>query len=343
MPITIDDLSRKLGLSPSTVSKALNGYSDVAVTTRDRVLQAATEMGYQPSATARNLRKQRTDRIGLVINYPIHIVNDFLAELLPSMAAVAERAKYNIVLYTSIGGQPKEITRLCQAREVDGMVILWPPSLSQILKITQAMTVSEMPHVMLPRRVPHPDVSYVAADHITGAKMLTQHLIEQGHRRIAFLSRPELFETDIDRRAGYRRALAEADIDADPALIVETGAVRRGQIEAAFLKLMADTNPPTAILCFTDPMAIHMLAIVKKHGMRVPEDIAIAGYDGILVSGLTTPTLTTIRQPLLGMGELAINTLLAHIADDNHPVAQHILPVNLVVRGSTGPNLNQPH
>lgn len=333
MSITIAELSRLLGISQSTVSKALNERADVSDETRARVLQAATNLGYQPSAAARNLRRQRTDKLGLIVNYPIDQVGDFLAELVPGAAIAAEQAKYNLILYTSVAGQLQEIAKLCRAREVDGMILLWPPQLDETVNLIKQ---EQMPFVVAPRRIPHADVSFVAADHQQGARLLTQHFIEHGHRRIAFISRPESFETDTDRRAGYRRALAEANIPFEEQYLIETNSRIEKNAENAFASLLALDAPPTAILVFTDPMAVKILATAKEMGLNVPDDIAIAGYDGLSISAVTTPTLTTVRQPIPAMGRIAVQNLLAQIQDPSLPAAQAILPVELVVRESSG-------
>ena len=186
MPVTIKDLSKTLGVSRSTISKALNDRPDVSPDTKARVLRAVHDLGYQPSAAARNLRRQRTNKIGLVVTYPIHRVTDFLAELIPGMATVAEDAEYNLILYTSMVGSAERIKNLCRSREVDGIIIAWPPRLSETVALSQLLADEDMPHIFLPRRVPHDAVSYVAADHVQGARLLTQHLIALGHRRIGF-------------------------------------------------------------------------------------------------------------------------------------------------------------
>ena len=139
MPVTIEDLARRLGVSRSTVSKALNDRPDVSQATKARVLQAANELGYQPSAAARNLRRQRSDKIGLVVNYPIQQVKDFLAELIPGMATVAEDAQYNLILYTSMAGNADRIKSLCRSREVDGIIVAWPPRLNETVALSRLM------------------------------------------------------------------------------------------------------------------------------------------------------------------------------------------------------------
>jgi DNA-binding LacI/PurR family transcriptional regulator len=332
MSVTIEELARQLNLAVSTVSKALNGYSDISAATRQRVLETAQAQGYHPNTAARNLRRQRTEKIGVVVNYPINIVDDYLAELIPGAAAAAEQADYNLILYTSVAHHPERISKICRAREVDGLLLLWPPQLERTVAL---MAEEQMPYIVLPRRVSLPGISYIATDHVSSGRQLTEHLLALGHTRIGFTTYPEVYETNTDRFAGYQAALAAAGIPFDEALVVETRAQDPGNGEAILQTLLTLPEPPTAILCFNDPMAMRVLAAAKARGLRVPEDLSITGHDGILTSAMTTPALTTARQPIPAIGRLAVQTLLAHIANSELPPSQHLLPIQLVVRGST--------
>lgn len=333
MSITIEGIAKQLNLSVSTVSKALNGYSDVGEATRNRILQAAQELGYHPNMAARSLRRRRTEKIGVVVNYPINIVDDFLSELIPGAAAAAEESDYNLILYTSAARHPERLSKICRAREVDGLLLLWPPQLERAITL---MAEEEMPYVVLPRRVTYPGVSYVAADHQASGRLLTEHLIALGHRRIGFTLYPEVYETNSDRFAGYQAALAAADIGFDPALVMESSSHDADNGAIVLRTFLAMASPPTAILCFTDPMAMRLLMAANALGVRIPETLSITGHDGILTSGMTVPTLTTARQPIPEMGRLAVESLLAHIADNDLPPSQHLLPIQLIVRDSTG-------
>ena len=338
MPVTIKDLSKTLGVSRSTISKALNDRPDVASATKARILVAARELGYQPSAAARNLRRQRTSKIGLVVNYPIYRVSDFLAELILGMATAAEESQNNLILYTSLAGSAERITSLCRSREVDGIIIAWPPRLSETVALARLMNDERMPHIFLPRRLPHADLSYVATDHVQGARLLTEHLIALGHRRIGFQRLPEVYETDEDRHAGYAQALRDAQIPYESSLVIAEHASDSDYGERALNTFMALPEPPTAILFFTDPVAINALALAKGRGISIPHDLSIAGYDGILSSGVTEPALTTVRQFTAQMGELAVESLLRLIAGGGAEPQQRILPVELIARGSTAAN-----
>lgn len=335
MSVNIKDISQHLGVSTSTVSKALNGYSDVSDETIQRVMAAATELGYYPSAAARSLSRKRTEKIGMVVNYPVNYVNDFLAELIPGAAEAAEQVDYNLILYTSAAQEPKQLSRICRAREVDGLLLLWPPQLEKTITMMEA---EKMAYVVLPRRVPHAGVSYIAADHQASGQQLTEHLISLGHTRIGFTEYPEVYETNIDRFSGYRTALDKAGIVFDQSLVVATSGHGTKYDQSILYTYLAMDNPPTALLCFTDPMAMAALAAAHECGLRVPDDLSIAGHDGILTSGMTVPALTTARQPIPEMGRLAVQCLLDRINNPSLPPAQHLLPIDLVIRQSTGGN-----
>lgn len=337
MPITIAELAETLGVAPSTVSKALNDRADISPHTKERVRRTVRELGYQPSAAARNLRRQRTDKIGLVLNYPIHRVRDFLADLIPGMATAAEQSACHLILYTSMAGNAERIKSLCRSREVDGIIVAWPPASRETVALSGLMTDEEMPHVFLPRRVPSAGISFVAADHAQGAIALTKHLIGLGHRRIGFERLPEVYETDDDRHAGYAQALNDAGIAYDSSLVISANSSDPHYHRRSFGAFLSHPKPPTAILFFTDPMAINALSLAKERGLRIPQDLTIAGFDGILSSGVTEPTLTTVEQPVAEMGRLAVESLLQLIEEQPRAAIQHTLPVKLIVRGSTGP------
>jgi LacI family transcriptional regulator len=331
MTVTIWDIANHLDLSVSTVSRALNGYDDVAPKTRERVFKAAKTLGYYPSATARNLRRGRTDKIGLFINTSITYMSEYLSELFPGATIAAEKEGYNLVFYTGAVNRPDELLRVCRAREVDGVILLWAGEIDETISFLQQ---EELPFILLDRRVDGPDVSYIAADNQNGALSLTRHFIELGHRRIGFTARPELGATSTDRLAGYRQALTEADIPFDESLVISTVIEPRSGYFAAN-ELLDLADPPTAIFAIHDTVAVDAFQAVIERGLRVPKDVAIAGFDGFLSSLTTQPPLTTVKLPLSDMGRLALETLLAHVADRAQPATRIELPVRLLVRQST--------
>ena len=330
MSSTIEDISKRLGISVSTVSKALNAYPDVAEETRERVLAAARELDYTPSAAARNLRRGRSEKIGLLINNPISFLSEYISEVMAGAALQAEAHGHNLILYTAAVENPQALKRICRSREVDGLMVIFEPSPEAV----EVLISEKMPFVVFGRRVEPPMVSYIAPDNREGAYRLTRHLISLGHRRIGFTTRPELGAVSDDRFAGYREALKDAGIHYDPALVVETF-VEPNSGGRALNTLLALADPPTALFAFYDLMASDALKAAQKLGLRVPEDIAIAGFDGLRSSSITNPPITTVAQPLEQMGQLAADMLLEQIDNGDYVPAHRVLPVELIIREST--------
>lgn len=331
MPVTIDDISRHLGLSVSTVSKVLNGYSDVSEKTRERVLAVARELEYHPSAAARNLRRQRTNKIGFLLPGWLPYTSEYTGELIIGATLVAEKADYNVILYTSMANEHEKLVRICRAREVDGLLLRGSGNIEATITLLKR---ENIPFVLVGRAVDHPDVSYVAPDNLGGSITLMRHLIALGHRRIGFTARPELHETHRDRMLGYRQSLEEAGIAYDESLVVWTKIEPRSGY-LAMEQLLDLPNPPTALYAIHDLIAIDALQAAKDRGLRVPDDIAIATFDGLPSTLLTSPPLTAVHQPVRDVGQQAVEMLLAHIADPGQSAVHHILPVHLSPRQST--------
>ena len=330
MSITIKDISKKLGISVSTVSKALNGYPDVSESTRDRILEAARELDYHPNIAAQSLRRGRTNKIGLLINNPLPFISEYIADIISGAALTAEQQGNNLILYTTAVTHPDELRRICRAREVDGLMLIFapPPDVVAVLEH------ENMPFIVFGRRVEEPGVSFVAPDNQAGAYALTQHLIAQGHKRIGFTTRPILGTVSDDRFRGYQQALVNAGIPLNPDLIVETTIETLSGYKAmnTFLDL---PEPPTAVFTFYDLMAVNALDAAHDRGLRVPEDVAIAGFDGLRSSLITKPRITTVQQPLNAMGQRAMELLFTRIEDNTQPPTTEIFPIELIIRQST--------
>jgi DNA-binding LacI/PurR family transcriptional regulator len=331
MPTTINTIARELGISISTVSKALNNYSDVSEATRQRVKNAAREMGYHPSSIAQNFRKQRTNKIGLVVNYPIGFIGEFLSRLMVGAALGAEQQGYHVILYSPVDDQLDQLTRICRAREVDGVLLLWGTLTPEN---TTLLNESNMPYVVVNRREAKYNAPYVVGDNFNGALELTRHLISQGHQRIGYTSWDEEWTTNQDRKAGYCQALKEAELSYDPDLIVPITREPENRY-AATNQLLNLPNPPTAIFAFHDYVAIQVLRAATDRGLRIPQDLAIAGFDNMYSSLITTPPLTTVNQPVQEIGQTAVEILLKLLNGTSLSQTQALLPVDLVPRQST--------
>lgn len=331
MAIKIGDISHHLNLSISTVSKALNGYPDVSEQTRQLVMKTARELGYEPSASARNLRRGRTDKLGLLINHSLTYIREYLAEVIAGVAYCAEQNGMNITLYTSTIHQPDGLLRICRSGEIDGALLLWANPQPETL---QQLTDEKLPYIVFGRRVAYPQASFVAPDNYDGGYQLTRHLIENGHTRIGFMARTLHGPTHDDRFAGYCQALEEEGIPLDTSLVVDT-VVEPDSGYRATQQLLALENRPTAIFAFYDLMAVDALRAVHEQGLSVPDDIAIVGFDGLQSSLITTPQITTVKQPLEQMGREAVRLLLERIEDPDRPLDRIIYPVEMFIRESS--------
>lgn len=330
MVVGIKDIAAYVELFPSTVSRALNGYPDVAAETIIRVQHAAQELGYYPSASARNLRRQRTDKIGLALLYDAAFAtfNEYFAELIRLVAAAVEKRDYNLVLYTHAGKDSSALLRIAQTREVDGFLLLGEvPALDMII---ERLLTARMPFVIVSRKVDHPEVNFVTPDNWDGARLAVRHLGALGHRRIGHVAFVEGSRYSRERFNGYCAGLAELGLPYDESLVVNAS-LAPGSGAQAIATLLQLAVPPTAVFVYNDRLAIEGLQYLRQCGVRVPQDLSIVGFDDIRSSGMTSPALTTIHQPLDKIAEAAVAALLSVHAQ---PV-RLVVPVELVVRQST--------
>ncbi len=336
MPISIKELADHLGLSVSTVSKALNDYDDVSKHTKQQVLAAAKELGYVPDTAARNLRRKETRKIGVVYclsKTEKQVKSEFYFEELRGAANAAELADYNLLLYTiASSAHPERLARICQSHEVDGIILL--AGGYDLTDQIAMLTLQQMPFVVVNQRVEDPTVTYIVADNRAGGQLATQHLLELGHRRIGYIGRVTLDPENDDRLSGYKRALSEAGIAFDEALTRHTSD-DYATIRPAVNSLLAEPNPPTGIFVFNDGRAVSVLQALREARRRVPADVAVVGFDGLYFSQACTPPLTTILQPEAELGRLATEALLEQLTQEAKRPVQKILPVELIVRAST--------
>lgn len=337
MVVGIKDIAAYLGLSTSTVSRALNDYGDVAAETVKRVRQAAQQLGYYPSASARNLRRRRTGMIGLALLFSSAFAtfNEFFAEVVRLAAATAERQNYNLVLYTRAGDEPGRLARLAQTREVDGLLLLGdlPGTDEAIHRLRSAA----MPLVVLGRQIERTDVSYVTIDLWQATRLALGHLVALGRRRIGYISFSRASRYSQERLTAYRSVAAELGLPHDDSLIAYAS-LEPDSGAHAIAALLAGPQPPDAVFVYNDRLAIEVLQRLAQDRVRVPEDLAIVGFDDVRTARMTMPPLTTIRYPLAEVIERAVGALLTHQSEPDSQAIRQIVPVELIVRGSTSGN-----
>jgi DNA-binding LacI/PurR family transcriptional regulator len=297
------------------------------------VLKTARELNYQPSASARNLRRGRTDKIGFFLNTAIEYVVDYLSGILPGAALTAQGLGKDLLIYTITHNDPDYLLKVCRAGEIDGVILF---STHYDSKTIDTLLDNKFPFVVMGRQILDERVSYIVPDYYAGSYQATRYLIDLGHQRIGFTTRPELTTASTARLQGYLDALSDAGIAVDEQLIVETRIQPNSGIEPT-QKLLGLRNPPTAIFAFHDLIAVDAVRVLQAKGIRVPEEMSVMGFDGLRAGFMTIPHITTMAQPLKRIGERVIQVINEHIENTEIGVVQETLPVELVVRGSTAP------
>jgi LacI family transcriptional regulator len=336
---TLHDVAKRAGVSPMTVSRVVNGTGSVSPERRARVEQALTETGYMPNTVARNLRAQRTDTIALVMP---DMTNPFFTALAQGVETAAREAGISLLLANTDEREDEErrLVRVLLQRQADGLLIIPAGAGDESIRLCRA---HDVPLVVVDRRPGAPDVDVVRADSEGGSHELGRLLVGLGHRRMAVLSGPASVPTAVDRAAGFSRALAEqAGL---PAPIVRHGAFSIDSGRDMALSVMAQEPRPTALFAVNNFIAIGVLHGLEELGLRVPEDVAVVGFDDLPRAMVTFPFLTVAAQPAPEIGRRSVAVLLDRLAHPDEPAHDLVLPTELVIRRSSGDPIRErsPH
>jgi len=332
---TIKDVAREVGLSVTTVSRALNNYDDVAEATRRRVQAVADRLDYHPNAVARSLQGCRANTVGLVIPSILHRSYDaFWSEFIGGVAgACAGRGVDLLVAATGAGEAPDDaLRRLARGGRVDGLLLCDIRDEDERIAYLQEQG---LPFVAFGRTVGPHTYSYVDVDGTLGVARAIEHLILLGHRRIAYLGLDPRFGFSHARFDGYRAALARAGLACDEALVRHD--LSEGSVPVALAALLALPEPPTAVVAAADVLALAALRAARAAGLAVPDDLSLVAFDDSLLVQHADPPLTAIGQPNHLLGEQAASLLLDRAADPSLPPVQRLVAPTLVVRKSTAP------
>jgi LacI family transcriptional regulator len=334
---TINDIAKQVGLSKASVSRALNGKQDVDPLTRKRVLKLATQMGYVASASARALSNGRSSSLGLLVPT---LTWPWILEVLRGVAEEIEPSGYSLVLYTTAEGEESErafMSQVVPAGAVDGLVLVIPLGM---LDYIERLAEGGLPIVVVDDRGHYPDLPTVATTNVEGGRSATRHLIEQGRQKIAMLNGPHDFGCDRDRLEGYKSALKEAGLRFDPRRVTDSDFKETGGA-SAMTKLLAADPGLDAVFVANDMMAFGAMRALRESGRRVPDDVAVVGFDDLPASAFTHPPLTTVRQPLYEMGRTAAAMVMASVRGET--IQKRIeLQTSLVVRASSGGRQSSP-
>lgn len=335
MPVTIRDVAKRLNLSITTVSRALDGYDDVSQETRQRVIRTAREMGYLPSRAARQLRRKRADVIGFVMptDRP-RFADPFFSEFISGLGDQAASQDYDLMVSLAPPGQEAEkkaYQNWVQSRRVDGII------LSRMrLDDWRVRYLSEQgfPFVAFGRTRPPINFPHIGVDGEVGMSCLIEHLVERGHRRIAFVTAPVELTLQADRFAGYKKGLAQAGINYEDNLVVGGNLTREGGYKAAKV-LLSLPEPPTAIIGANDLTALGVIRLANELGLVVGRELAIAGFDGTEAAEHASPPLTTLEQPVYEIARRLVNLLIKVIDGEQLVESALVLQPELIVRAST--------
>ncbi len=339
---TLSDIAANVGVAPMTVSRVMNGNGYVSEETREKVMRVAKEMNYRRNGLAHNLKRQRTETIGLVLG---DISNPYSTELANAIRETLSAHGYNLFICISEHSAKEDIAAFESLvnHSVDGLIVATRSNKGgdEYLK---GIVESNVPVVLIGRDFQHPSVDFVSTDNLNGGFEATRHLIDLGHRRIGFIGATLSGGSSLKRLQGYLNALEQHQIPVDERLI--TG--RKESISEVpgystekmgyegMKRLLSLPERPTAVFARNDFTAIGAMTAIKEAGLRIPEDIAIVGFDDIPLAIHTSPTLTTVRQPMRLQGQFAAQMLLQRIeSSETEERREQILNCELIIRKST--------
>jgi DNA-binding LacI/PurR family transcriptional regulator len=339
---TLSDIAATVGVAPMTVSRVLNKNGYVSEKTRNRVLSVVKEMNYRRNGLARNLKRQRTDTIGLVLG---DISNPYSTELARAVRQAATINDYNLFICISEHSAEEDIAAFesLTSHSVDGIIVATRANDAGD-EYLRSIVDNNVPVVLIGRDFYHENIDYISADNLEGGFEATQHLIDLGHQRIGFIGAAFDKETKLKRLQGYFNALENHGIEIDERLVTGRREARSGvpgysteEIGYQGMKrLLSLPNRPTAVFARNDFTAIGAMTAVKESGLKIPQDIAIIGFDDIPLAVHMSPSLSTVRQPMHLQGQIAAELLLRRIeSEDFIEREERILNCELIIREST--------
>lgn len=330
---TIKDIAKAAGVSVTTVSRALNGYSDVNEKTRRKIMDIAKQLNYSPNTLARGLVMKKSRTIGMLVSgmNRVSSKDNFTFEVLSGVNECISERDYDLVLFSTTTTKQREKTysQLCRERRVDGVILqgmkIDDPYLKEVVE-------SDIPCMLIDIPISSKSVGYVTTDNVLGAKRAVRHLIQSGHKNIGLVNGHDQAYVSKQRLKGYMEALQEAGLQVNGQYIA-SGDFTEEKAEKAGTMLLKEHPELTAIFCASDLMALGVIKSAKAVGLSVPEQLSVIGYDNILLAAYSSPPLTTIAQNKFELGYKAANALIDMLEEKSD--AQVItLETELIVRES---------
>ena len=336
--LTLEEIAKQAGVSRSTVSRVVNDHPSVRPEVRERVLGIIEQTGYQPHAAAQSLASRRSNVIGFVIPRTVHTVftDPYFPRLTQGIAQACNQhdCTLSLFLIDSHDAEEKIMSRITRRGFLDGIIVQSTFEEDTFLKRLQN---NQVPYVVIGHPFDSPDASYIDIENMAGAHNAVTHLLHQGRKNIATITGPLNSKAGSNRLDGYKQALSERGVEIDENLIVEGDFTERGGYYAAKRLIK---YKPDAVFIASDVMAMGALKVFQEAGLNVPTDIAIVGFDDLPPARLSSPQLTTIRQPIRRFGLKAVEVLLDIIENGVLPHRRVVFGTELIIRESCGATTN---
>jgi LacI family transcriptional regulator len=328
----LSEVARLAGVAPITASRAIRGAGYVSAETRERIMAAAAQLNYTPDPLARRMRGDRSRLLGVFVNNYGPVV---LHEIIRALSTHARAQGYDLLLFNAERFDSPDRMATCDllGKLCDGLMVVMPGADDRFLDAIERQQVASVVICFDARPLAVP---VVAAENRLGARVAVNHLLELGHRRIAYIAGNPGTGQSAERERGYADALQAAGIAPDPALVVNGAFVQPGGY-AATEQLLALAVPPTAIFAANDEMAFGAIDAINSRGLKVPHDISVIGFDDIPTASCVFPKLTTMHQPFDAIAAYAVREVVGMIAGQVSGPARIAFPAKLTVRDSTGP------
>lgn len=331
--VTIKDIARELGISASTVSRALKNHPDISKETKIAVNELAQRLDYQPNAVAISLKNSRSNTIGVIIP---EIVHYFFSSVISGIEDVAYDAGFTVIICQSNEMYNREVSnaKALRSHRVDGVLVSISKETNEFAHLKYLQD-GNIPLVFFDRIVSEISADCVIIDDKDAAYRATKHLVEAGRKRIAHFAAPQNLIIGHDRKEGYLAALKEANLPIDLNLIIEADNFEKAR--NAMNNLLDSANPPDGVFAVNDLTAIGAMQTIQKRGYKIPNDISVVGFSDGRFSGITEPNLSSVDQHGYEMGTIACEMLIRRIMNKDLETAPQtkILNANLIVRGSS--------
>lgn len=335
MGVTINDVAKVANVSPSTVSRVIANNPRISSETRDRILKIMKEMNYHPNMIARSLANKSTKIIGVIVPGTTEkaFQHPFFPEILRGIASLAQKDNYKILIssVTSIKEEKEVINEFAKGGIAEGIILMTSrvkdPSISELIKLN-------FPFVVVGRPQNDCEVNWVDNNNFSAGYEITTHFIEQGHKKIAFIGVSPDFVVTLDRLEGYKKALMDHGLLIDNDLIVEGKFIDDTGYEL-MKKLIAAGSKPTGVIACDDLIGFGAIKYLNEQGMKVPDDIAVAGFNNVPLSDYFVPSLTSVDVNPFALGSKAFELLMTSINSSFKSINRAIVPIEVIIRNST--------